>query len=323
MLNIMSMFKIFTSGDSLTKTFIILALLAILLLYFNKCKREGYENSNVNLYTSNNNDDIFNDKYINLYENIILDVDKDKFFIDNILENTINNDNSVILNIGSKTGNINKILKDKNIHSIGLDKSQTMIDYCRNNNTQVIDNTSLINDFDILDLDNLDSIKINYYKPITHILCLNMEIYYIKNIENFIKLTHNILDNNGYLILHLVDHNKFNSTSVYSRINNLNPNSLSIKRVNDSVIRFNDIIYNTKYRIFPNDFGKDTVWFTETITNIKDNSVHENVHTYNISINDDIKDIASNYNFKLVKIINITLQHYNNEYIYIFKKQLE
>lgn len=320
MLNIMSMFKTFTSGDTLTKTFIIVALLALLLLYFNKCNREGFENSNLNLYTSSNNDDIFDDKYINLYEKIILDVDKDTFFIDNILENTRQTDNSVILNIGCKTGNINKILKDKNIHSIGLDKSQSMIDYCRNNNLEPIDRTSLINDFNILDIDNLDSINIKYDKPITHILCLNMEIYYIKNIDDFLKQCYNILDNNGYLILHLVDHKKFNSTSVYSRINDLNPNSLSIKRVNDSVIRFNDIIYNTRYRIFPNDFGKDTVWFTETITDLKDNSVHENVHTYNISINDDISEIASNNNFRLVKIINISLKHYNNEHIYIFKK---
>ena len=44
------------------------------------------------------------------------------------------------------------------------------------------------------------------------------------------------------------------------------------------------------------------------------------VHTYNISINDDISEIATNNNFRLVKIINITLKHYNNEYIYIFKK---
>ena len=38
-------------------------------------------------------------------------------------------------------------MKDKNIHSIGLDKSQSMIDYCRNNNPEPIDRTSLLNDF--------------------------------------------------------------------------------------------------------------------------------------------------------------------------------
>ena len=123
-----------------------------------------------------------------------------------------------------------------------------------------------------------------------------------------------------YLVVHLVDHKKYNNTSVYSRINNLNPNNLSIKKVNDSVIKFNDIIYNTKFRIFPNDFGNDTIWFTETITNIDNNSVYENIHKINNLSTNDIKKIATQNQFKLINIININLHNYNNEYLYIFKK---
>ena len=112
---------------------------------------------------------------------------------------------------------INKILNNRNVNSIGIDKSQSMINFCNNTNNNTnnnSNNTNITYDFTNIDINNinsLDSLNLEYNKPISHILCLNMELYYIKNHEHFFSKCYNTLDNNGYLILHIVDHDKFNN----------------------------------------------------------------------------------------------------------------
>lgn len=295
-------------NDNLTKIFLVIGILAVIIFLYKSNKRENFANTQI--YTSADNKRIFDNNYINLYENIIIDSDKNKYFIDSILNNTNISNNGTILNIGCKTGNINKLLRERNINSIGLDESVDMIKFCKNNYRDI--------DFHILNYNSLDSITIN--NNITHILCLNMEIYYIENIDLFFSKCYNLLDNNGYLIIHIVNYEKYNNTSVYSRIHNLNPNHLSIKKVNDSMIQFNDIIYNTKYRIYPNDFGNKKVKFTETIQNLKNNNIHENIHNLNMISNSNLEKIANDHGFILTNKIEINLEYYNDEYLYIFRK---
>jgi len=317
MLKLFSDIKKSFTEDNLTKLFIIITIIAVIYSMNNNSQREYFQNTNSGSYSSSNDDNIFNTEYIKLYDNVIMDTDKDSKSIDYIMQKTNISDQGMVVNIGCKTGWINNYLKQNyGVNSIGLDRSSYMIDTCRNKHSDI--------DFNVFNIDTLDTININHNQPITHIICLNMEIYHIDNLEYFFTQCYKLLERNGYLILNLVDHKKYNNTSVYSRINHFNPNDLSIKKVNDSVIKFNDIVYNTRYRVFPNDFGNDTVWFTETIKNLNDNSVHENIHNFNAISNKEIENIAYRNNFKLVNIIDIQfdlgLSHYNNEYLYIFKK---
>ena len=317
MLKLFSDIKKSFTEDNLTKLFIIITIIAVIYSMNNNSQREYFQNTNSGSYSSSNDDNIFNTEYIKLYDNVIMDTDKDSKSIDYIMQKTNISDQGMVVNIGCKTGWINNYLKQNyGVNSIGLDRSSYMIDTCRNKHSDI--------DFNVFNIDTLDTININHNQPISHIICLNMEIYHIDNLEYFFTQCYKLLERNGYLILNLVDHKKYNNTSVYSRINHFNPNDLSIKKVNDSVIKFNDIVYNTRYRVFPNDFGNDTVWFTETIENLNDNSVHENIHNFNAISNKEIENIAYRNNFKLVNIIDIQfdlgLSHYNNEYLYIFKK---
>jgi len=317
MLKLFSDIKKSFTEDNLTKLFIIITIIAVIYSMNNNSQREYFQNTNSGSYSSSNDDNIFNTEYIKLYDNVIMDTDKDSKSIDYIMQKTNISDQGMVVNIGCKTGWINNYLKQNyGVNSIGLDRSSYMIDTCRNKHSDI--------DFNVFNIDTLDTININHNQPITHIICLNMEIYHIDNLEYFFTQCYKLLERNGYLILNLVDHKKYNNTSVYSRINHFNPNDLSIKKVNDSVIKFNDIVYNTRYRVFPNDFGNDTVWFTETIKNLNDNSIHENIHNFNAISNKEIENIAYRNNFKLVNIIDIQfdlgLSHYNNEYLYIFKK---
>ena len=280
----------------------------------------GYQ-SLINGYTGNN----FDRDYVKLYDNIIRDPDRDYKSIDYIIQ-TIgftnlpidNRRESVAVNLGCRTGNINNYLGNRyNMRSIGLDRSSYMIDQCRENGGPCMD-------YRVLDreLDTLDTIDRN--TKINLILCLNMEIYYYGDLDLFFTKCYNLLTRGGYLALHLVDYKKFNSTNVYSRINHFNPNSLSIKRVDDSVVKFNDLVYNSRYRIFSNNNLRDTVWFTETITNNNKPTIKEYIHDLNAVTNEEILQLATKYNFNLVDRVNIQsdlgLQNYNNEYLYIFQK---
>lgn len=317
MLKLFSEIKKSFTEDNLTKLFIIITIIAVIYSMNNNSQREFFQNTHSGSYSSSTDDNIFNTEYTKLYDNVIMDTEKDSKNIDYIMQKTNISNQGLVVNIGCKTGWINNYLKQNyGINSIGLDKSSHMIDTCRNKHNDI--------DFSVFNINTLDTININHSQPITHIICLNMEIYHIDNIEYFFAQCYKLLESNGYLILNLVDHNKYNNTSVYSRINHFNPNNLSIKKVNDSVIKFNDIVYNTRYRVFPNDFGNDTIWFTETIENLNDNSVHENIHNFNAISNKEIENIANKNNFKLVNIVDIQLdlglEHYNNEYLYIFKK---
>lgn len=317
MLKLFSQIKKSFTEDNLTKLFIIITIIAVIYSMNNNSQREYFQNTNSVSYSSSNDDNIFNTEYIKLYNNVIMDTEKDTKNIDYIFQKTNISNQGLVVNIGCKTGWINNYLKENyGVNSIGLDRSSYMIDTCRNKYSNI--------DFNVFNIDTLDTININHNQPITHIICLNMEIYYIDNIDYFFAQCYKGLEINGYLILNLVDHNKFNNTSVYSRLNHFNPNDLSIKKVNDSVIKFNDIVYNTRYRVFPNDFGNDTVWFTETIENINNNTIYENIHNFNPISNKEIENIANMNNFKLVNVVNIQLdlglEHYNNEYLYIFKK---
>lgn len=310
MIKLISNVKKYITDDSITRLFILIGLFA-LILSWNKKNNLEYFTNNPN-YTSCSNNNIVNEKYINLYNNVIMDPIKNNFFIDTIEKNTNIDNNKIIVNIGCKNGNINKILQDKNINSLGLDNSKSMINFCRNKYNNI--------NFDVFDINTSDINNINISSPVSHILCLNMEIYYIKDKYDFLSKSYKMLDENGYLVIHLVDYKKYNNISVYSRINNFNPNNFSIKKVNDSTIKFNDIIYNTKYRIYPNDFGNDNVWLTETIEDLNDNSIYEHIHDLNIISNSNILNIAKSTGFKFVKKLNINLSNYNDEYLYIFKK---
>ena len=309
MINILSRLKTNFFQDNLTKIFILMLILILIMFYKNKYTIENFNNQ-CN-YTCLSNDNVFNNNnYIKFYDNIILDNNKNQYYLKSIFDNTNVIDNGIVVNVGCKTGNINKLLQQKNINNIGLDRSKNIINYCKNNNPDT--------EYDIFSSDTLENIAFKYNQPITHILCLDMEIYYIDNLNLFFSQAYNLLCDNGYIIIHAVDLKKYNNTSVYSRINNFNPNNLSIKKVNDSGIKFNDSICTTKYRIFPNDSG--VIQFTETIENLNDNSVHENIHNINYLSCSDIENIARTNGFKKVDKLDIELEYYNNEYLYIFKK---
>ena len=124
MLKLFSDIKKSFTEDNLTKLFIIITIIAVIYSMNNNFQREYFQNTNSGSYSSFNDDNIFNTEYIKLYNNVIMDTEKDTKNIDYIFQKTNISDQGLVVNIGCKTGWINNYLKQNyGVNSNGLDRS--------------------------------------------------------------------------------------------------------------------------------------------------------------------------------------------------------
>ena len=150
-------------------------------------------------YTIKEGLDVFDNFYANLYDDITFNNSKNNFEIKEIMELTDLNSSSKVLDIGSGTGHHVALLAEKNIPVIGLDTSQAMIDYSKKT-------------YPNLNFNLGNSLNSGLYpaNSFTHIQCLYYTLYYIKDKEKFFNNCMKWVMPGGYLIIHLVDKNKFN-----------------------------------------------------------------------------------------------------------------
>ena len=310
--NIINFIKKFNNKNIIFKIFVLFILL--ILVCFASNKKEGFAQHKK--YTVKNNDEIFSDYYANMYDNILLDKTKYNTEIDEISKIVDYNEFNSILDVGCGTGEIVNILNDqplgnKTPNILGLDKSQEMINVAKRKYPN--------NQYVVGDINDNNLFQNNFF---THILCLNQTIYYIKDKEQFFNNCYNLLLPNGYLIIHLVDRNNFNSISTATNLNPLvNPDNYSIKNINNSIINYNDVTYTTKFSIFPNDFKSNAnAVFKETIEEKISGNILENVHNLYMPTQQETLELAKKSNFKFIDVINLSKNNYKYEYIYVLQK---
>lgn len=304
--------------DFLHKLFIGMIFLALVLfIRTNNRSREGFTNTIT--YSSNNISTSNMDNYPVLYDNVVVDREKNNYVIDEILKRVETTKNSKVLDIECKTGSTIDLMREKignNGECYGLDKSQAMIDLAEANYPAT--------KFIVGDITDNNLLRNGIF---SHILCLNMAIYYIKDKRQFFMNCKDLLTVGGYLAVHLVDKNKFNSVATSTRLNPfINPNNHDIKRINNSIIQYNDIVYRTQFKIFPNDLTSpsslpEMAEIRETITEKSTGNVTENIHNLYMPNQIDILQIAKLQGFQFVDVIELRLKDTKNEFVYILQKQ--
>ena len=304
--------------DFLHKLFIGMIFLA-LVLFIRTNNKEGFVNA-ISYDSNNGNTDDYNNSnnYTTLYDNIVIDREKNDYVIVEILKKVETSGNSKVLDIECKTGYNIDLMREKtgSKECYGLDKSQTMIEQAKTNYPATKFLSGNINDNNLL-----------RNGIFSHILCLNMAIYYIEDKRQFFMNCRDLLSVGGYLALHLVDKNKFNSVATSTRLNPfVNPNNHDIKRINSSIIQYNDIVYKTQFRIFPNDLPSNPsipskAEFKETITDKSTGNITENIHNLYMPNQIDILEMAKSQGFIFSDLIELRLKNYNNEFVYILQKQ--
>jgi SAM-dependent methyltransferase len=254
------------------------------------------------------NSDIYDNFYANLYDKLY-GINYNVDFITNIIiKNTIANTNtSVILVIDSGTGHLSNNLMLKGFSTFSIDRSKSMIEYA----TKLYPNIKIKND-DI-------QVPMTYEKnTFSHIICVNMSLYKIKDKYSFFRNIYTFLIPNGYFIVQMADRSKFDTIIPSGRSSVLtSPQLYTEERITETHIDFTTFTYNSKY-----DFDKatthDIVLFNETFTDKVTHNVRKNDHVFYFENIKDITNIALKCGFTVKGLVNVVDD--KNQFIYIFER---
>ena len=311
---------------NISKNFLKISFLEILLIvliicfiinYYNKyTNKEGFVEIK-NGFTRVTDKDVFDDTYVNIYDNLVYNQANNIFEVDRIFNSKTPNIIHQILDIGCATGHrVNMLNKDDN-YVIGIDNSPAMIKKAKENYPEL--------NFKLCDALNYMEFHENTF---THITCLYFTIYYIKDKKQFLENCFNWLQPGGVFILHLVDMHNFDpiipaSTSVIKKkYENENNN----KRITESLVNFDKLDYKANFDINNTidnnsvNLDKTNAQFKETIKFKDTRAVRVNEHNLFISTQRSILSFLRDIGFILQSQEEMSSINYENNFIYTLQK---
>jgi ubiquinone/menaquinone biosynthesis C-methylase UbiE len=263
----------------------LLFLILIIMIFFvgisHYSKREGFINQ-TQKFSLIKGPSIFDEFYSTVYDDIITDNVKDEYQIGTIINKTGPTNKSLVLDIGSGTGNIVNLFNEKNINAIGLDKSASMVNIAKSK-------------FPNLTFNQGDATNIMLYPAhsFTHITCLNDTIHYIKNKNSLIKNIYEWLIPGGYFIVAVNTSDDFSPSKQNKSLFNTFTYKSSTENVNGHIV-FSEIF-------------KDN-----------DNKIRKQEHK--LYLNDNVVKFAQDNGFVIESKYNLSPVGYHNKQLYIFYK---
>jgi len=256
-----------------TKTwiYILILLLVIYLAIFsynriqNRSIHEGFQQSDP--YVVKRNAEIYDEFYVDIYDKLNMPEKRVPFEVDAIVANTQASPKSAILEIGSGTGYLVNSLKTRGYDVYGIDLSKPMVDYSEKKYTDISIKCGDVED------------PITFEKgTFSHILCLHFTIYQFQDKVAFFRNCYHWLMNNSYLVLHLVDREKYDAIVPAGKPDTrINIQSYTKDRITNTEIDFGDFQYTANV-----DFSKtadDTVVISEKFTDKLTKRVRQNEQT--------------------------------------------
>jgi SAM-dependent methyltransferase len=305
--NMMNFYKKMTTVG---KVLLFVALLLILVVFFNspdfnsRSNKEGYEQNDTFLFKKG--PEIYDGFYATIYDQLVFNNLKDDYEITQIVNRTTPTSASVILDVGSGTGHHVAKMAEKGLNAVGIDNSQAMIQQAKENYPQY--------DFQLG-----SALDINQYKnnSFTHILCLYFTIYYFDNKDTFFNNCMEWLMPGGYLILHLVDREKFDpilppGNPLYI----VSPQKYAKNRITHTKITFNNFVYTSNFNL---EADKDVATFEEKFK-FNDGKVRKQEHLLYMEDAQDILTKAADAGFIVQGKIDLVSCAYPNQYLYILVK---
>lgn len=209
---------------------------------------------------------------------------------------------SVFLDVGSGTGYVVNQLAEAGYEAYGIDKSQAMIDFSEQKYPEAEYKCG----------DVLDSMAFNS-ATFTHILCTNFTFYLMKDQRTFLQNCYFWLKPNAYLILHLVDYDKFNIYCPNAKAPLANfPTLNKPPRLTDTMAQFYDYRYNASYR-FPSGQSLDQgtgqglkeVLYNETFTDNETKHVRQNEYSLYMATIDSTLEMITKIGFMVKGKMNM------------------
>jgi len=253
------------------------------------------------LYT---NKTLYDEFYVKVYDNILHDSFKNHYEIEEMRKRAKITKKSHVLDIGCGPGHHLKLLKEDGIKVIGLETSKAMIKKCKSRDQEVKYGNAM--DALVFEADLF-----------THIMCLFYTFYYMPNQEDFLRNCNKWLRFNGYLLVHIVDKDKFHPIIPAGEIFTMPTQNLAKEgeRITESVVIFNDFKYIAKY----GEINSTTSSFNETFT-FKNGDVRKNEHKMKMLNIPAYEKMFKRTGFEIAGKINLASARYFNQFIYILKK---
>jgi SAM-dependent methyltransferase len=296
---------IWKKTSTIEKVFYI-GVVVLFIYILNVASVKSVENfQQITEFINKHGENIYDDFYVNVYDDILFSEFKNEYEI-GIIENTSSpTKQSIILDIGSGTGHHVGELTKKGYHCQGVDLSKSMVEKAKQN-------------YPACNYIQGDATKTMTFQPnsFTHITCLYFTLYTIKNKKNFFQNCMHWLMPSGYLILHLVDRDKFDPIlPVGDVLASINPQDYAKKRITTTQAAFKNHFYKSNFKLVDNKG-----FFIETFTNRKTGTVRKHTHELYMESQKHILSLAQNAGFILIETNEMKKVGYNNQYIYTLQK---
>ena len=291
----------------------VLAILMLLVLWFKRYDLSPYYEgfSQDSPYVYKQNVDIYDDFYTNIYDKLMSVDKKCTYELDKMIESTQScKKKSSFLEIGSKTGYIAGKLANQGYTTYAVDPSKAMVEYT----------SEKYPDVNVKQGDIYNSILYEN-NSFSHICSMGLGIYQFENKDKFFRNCYFWLRPGGYLIIHLVDRDKFDTIIPGGKHPFLdNPQQYASSRITDTIIDFIDFKYKAQYD-FQDLSSKKQVQFKETFTDELTKNIRQNERTLHMESMDTLIKLAARCGFIVHGQVTLSqCNNDNNQFLVIFER---
>jgi ubiquinone/menaquinone biosynthesis C-methylase UbiE len=316
---IKSAWRIFYKTSLLHKVFYFLAFLISISLITNYgysngygTIEEGFEKATKNFNVNADVTQIYDDFYVNIYDDLVFSEVKNKFEIGKLIEYTKPIKNTRILDVGSGTGHHVNSFVAQGYNCEGIDISPSMVNKAKQSYPELRFTAA-----DVLDVMLYPADSFNY------ITCFYFTLYYIKDKRTFFENSMKWLMPGGYLAVHLVNRDKFDPIiPAGNPFVIVSPQKFAKKRIMSTTVKFNSLEYKSKFDMKDNIDGLDSpnAIMNETIKTLTTGDVRKNEHKLYMPTQAEILDIAKSAGFIIHSKIDLLKCQYESQYVYVLQK---
>ena len=302
--------KMFKKASPWSKIFYVALLVLGLMIMTNYARKqqglvEGFEETSE--FIAKKGPEIFDDFYVNIYDDLLFSRLKNDFEIGTIVNKTSPTDASLILDIGSGTGHHVGALNAKGFKTIGVDASPAMVAKAKANYPNM--------DFRVADVMKTITFPSGSF---THITCLYFTLYYIQDKQLFFRNCMRWLMPGGYLIIHLVDKERFDPIiPAGDPFTIVSPQSYATDRITSTRVKFDQFDYKSNFEIYPNDI---TAVLHETFKYPQQGKIRKHEHQLFMPSQKAILNMAKNVGFILHSQVDMVRCQYAHQYMYVLQK---
>jgi SAM-dependent methyltransferase len=291
------------------KWILLLALLLVCLVYYKKMARADMPQ--VEAFTQDKpfvlkrGQDTYDEFYVEVYDRITNTESRGDYELKQLIKATEpSTEQSVFLDIGSGTGYIVHELQEAGFQAYGIDESKCMVDYSQQIYPEV--ETKCGNAMDSMLFER---------GIFTHILCTYFTIYHMEDKNKFFQNCRNWLKPNGYLFLHIVDKDRFDTIMPVGKPTFLrSPQKYAETRITETKVEFDELTYTSSYQFGAND----QVVLKETFTDHATANIRQNERTLIMEPVQVLLEMGNQAGFVLHSKATVPGDEY--QYLYILER---